>query len=267
MRWLVALCLLILTASAWADNLRVVTIQVKSQPAAALLGTVQPLITSGGGVSAFHDKLIVRGTETEIVQVRELLAEIDRPPRRLLIEVRQSGGLSLQQRDIGYGVGNDNVQIGRVPPGGGGQVRYNELQTRARDSGTQQVRAIDGRPAFIRDGQSVPVYSGHQGVVGNTWVQGFNVRYRETGSGFYALPRVHGDQVTVEIYQRNDRAAENGVFNVQQASSVLRGPLGGWMTLASTGGADSDSGGGIGRHVQTRRSSDRLVELRVIAVD
>jgi hypothetical protein len=266
MRWTTALILMLLMTAVGASDVHVVTIQVRSQPAAALLETVRPLV-SKGGVSAFHDKLIVRGTETEIMQVRELVAELDRPARRLMIEVRQSGGMHYEQRDLGYGVSTDNLSVGRVPPGARGQVSYQQMQTRVSDDGTQRVRALDGRPALIRVGQSVPVYSGHQGVVGNTWVQGFNVSYRETGSGFFALPRVHGDAVTVEIYQRNDRAAENGRFDVQRATTVLQGPLGSWLTLASTGGSDSDHQDGIGRNIQTRRSSDRQIELRVIAVD
>jgi hypothetical protein len=267
MRNLFALFLLLFAGALAADSQRVVTLTVNSQPAAALVEVVRPLLGETGGVSAFHDKLVVRGNSQQIAAVRELLADLDRPARRLIIEVRQSGQLAASRRDIGYGVATDNVRLGQPPGRNGAHLHYRDLQTRGRDAGSQRVQALDGRPALIRAGQSVPVYRAHQQVIGNQLVQGFDVRYRDTGTGFYALPRVHGDQVTVEVYQQHERAAPNGRFNVQHASTVLRGPLGQWLSLGNIGGSDGDSRDAFGRHVQTRRTQDRQIDLRVIAVD
>ena len=72
-----------------AEPVEVATIRIVSQPAAALLDTVRPLLGRDGSVSAYQDKLIVRGTAAQIEQVQSLINELDRPPRRLLIEVRQ----------------------------------------------------------------------------------------------------------------------------------------------------------------------------------
>ncbi|MCB1801623.1 MAG: hypothetical protein KDI82_08050 [Gammaproteobacteria bacterium] len=250
-----------------ADQAKVATFVVNSQPAAAMVEVVRPLLGSEGSVSAFHDKLIVRGTPQQITEVRRLLEQVDRPARRLLIEVRLAGSHTLSGSDVGYGAAGDSVRLGDAPPGTGAQLYYRNLETRARDHGTQRVQALDGRPALIRTGQSVPVYRAHQQVIGNSLVQGFDVSYRDSLSGFYALPRVHGDQVTVEIYQQHERAAENGRFNLQHASTVLRGSLGQWLPLGATGGTQSDGRDSFGRHVQTRRADDRQIDLRVIAVD
>ena len=48
---------------------------------------------------------------------------------------------------------------------------------------------------------------------------------------------------------------------------MLRGDLGQWMTLGSIGGQDFGNRDDLGLHVQTHRSQDRQIELRVIAVD
>jgi len=93
------------------------------------------------------------------------------------------------------------------------------------------------------------------------------VQYRDATSGFYALPRVHGDQVTIEIYQHNARLSGSDRFNIQEASSMLRGNLGQWMTLGSVGGETGDRRNQIGLHVQTRRTQDMQLELRVLPVD
>ncbi len=259
--------LLLLAVISMAAHGESAVIQIRSQPAAALVDTIRPLVGPNGSVSAYHDKLVVSGTPQQIATVRTTLQQLDRPPRRLIIEVRQSGNLSSSRRDIGYGVNTDNVRLGRVPPGSKAQITYQEAQTRGRDDSLQRVQALDGRPTLIRAGQSVPVYSAHQQVIGNSVVQGFNMQYRDTGSGFYAVPRVHGDHVTVEIFQQHGRAAPGGQFINQEASTVLQGAIGQWLMLGAIGGDDSNDRNEFGRHVQTHRSQDRSLELRVIPVD
>ncbi len=252
---------------ALAQDRDVAVIQVMSRPAAAMLDSVRPLLAPDSSVSAYHDKLIVNASPSEVATVRRLLAELDRPARRLLIEVRDAGNTTLTTQSLGYGVSTDHVRIGRTRPGGRGHIDVRDIQTRGSADSLQRVQALDGRPALIRSGQSVPIYQVHQGVYNGAMVQGFDVRYRDALSGFFALPRVHGDQVTVEIYQQSDRPAGNGRFDLQQASTVLRGGLGQWLTLGSIGGSDGDQRNRIGRHVQTRRAQDRRLALRVIAID
>lgn len=264
---LTAALLLLLSDLAVAATLEVVTLPVTSQPAAALVDAVQPLLRPDGGASAFRDRLIVRGTRAQIAAVRELLRELDRPPRRLIIEVRHSGGVSLSTRGIGYGVDTGHVRLGEAMPDSGGRIRYRSAQTRGRDNSLQRVQAVEGRPALIRTGQSVPVYRAYQNVAGRRMEQGFAMHFRDTASGFFALPRVHGNQVTLEIFQQQERPGVHGRFDVQQASTVLRGGIGQWLTLGSTGGEDRDRQHGIGREVQTRRTQDRLLELRVVPLD
>ncbi len=267
LHFLLGIALLSIAFASAAQEREATVIQIMSRPAAAMIESVRPLLSEGSGVSAFHDKLIINAYPQEIATVRQMLAQIDRPARRLIIEVRDAANATLSTRGFGYGVDTGSVRLGRTPPGSKGQITYYDAQTRGQGDSLQRVQALDGRPALIRSGQSVPVYQVHQGVVGSTVVQGFDVRYRDSLSGFFALPRVHGDQVTVEIYQQSDRPAGNGYFNIQQASTVLRGGLGQWLTLGSIGGNDANERDRFGRHVQTQRSQDRLLELRVIAVE
>lgn len=264
MRYLIAVSLLILASLPHAAQNGVAVIPVMSRPAESLIDAVRPLLGQTGSVSAYHDKLIVQGNADQIAAVRNLLGELDRPARRLIIEVRQAGTLSQSSRRIGYGVRTDNVYLGQVPPGANAQLNVQNIRTRGRGDSMQRVQALDGRPALIRAGQSVPIYQAQQ-YVGRWGVgQGYQVQYRDATSGFFALPRVHGNQVTIEIYQQHQQAADNGRFDLQQASTVLRGELGRWMTLGSIGGAGADNRNGVGLHVQTRRAQDRQLELRVL---
>lgn len=263
-----ALLVTLLALSLQVGAQQVQTFLIRSQPAAALIDTVQPLLNEGGGVSAYRDRLIVRGSPTEIAAVRKVLEAIDRPPRRLIVEVRRRGGASLSTSGVGFGARTDHAEIGRPPAGGADLgLGYQQLETRIRDDSLQRVRVVEGRPALIRTGQSLPVYQGYRDIYGNRVVQGFEVHYRDVDSGFFALPRVHGDEVSVEIYQQREQAAFSGRFERQLASSVVTGRLGDWMLLATTGGSDSDQRNAIGTHFETRRAQDSVIELRVLAVD
>lgn len=267
MRFLTALLLLTFATITAAQSLHVETFQVRSMPPAALIDTIRPMLGQQASVSAFHDRLIVKASPGELKQVRALLEQLDRPPRRLIIEVRQAGSIGLSTQGVGYGADSNNVRIGRTTPGDRAGLRYGTAETQGRIDGLQRVQALDGRPAFIRAGQDIPVYQGYQGTVGGRFVQGFQMQYRNTGNGFHALPRTHGDRVTVEIHQQQAQASGNNRFLTQQASTVLQGRIGEWLTLGSTGGSDSDSGDAPGRHFQTRRTQDHLIEIRVLPVD
>lgn len=242
-------------------------VQIMTRPAASLMGAVRPLLGNSGSVSAFHDKLIIRGSPEQVEAAKALIAELDRPARRLIIEVRQSSQVDLSSQRFGYGARTDHLELGRVPPGQRAQLGIQQMQTRGRTDAQQRVQALDGRPAMIMVGQSVPVYQTFQQAFGNTVVQGVDVRYRNADRGFVALPRVHGNDVTVEIYQQDDRAAQDGRFDQQSASTILRGRLGEWLTLGSVGDSQDDTNNQIGAQVSTRRAEDRQLMLRVLPVD
>ena len=117
LHYLLGIALLSLTFASTAQDREVATIQIMSRPAAAMIDSVRPLLGKGSGVSAFHDKLIVNAYPQEIAAVRSMLAQIDRPARRLIIEVRDAGNTTLSTRSFGYGVDTGHVRLGRTPPG------------------------------------------------------------------------------------------------------------------------------------------------------
>ena len=260
--WLVIV--LVATGSALADG-RIEVYEPRHVPAAELAGAIRPLLGEAASVSSYQGRLVVKATPAEQAKIRDLVARLDRPPRRLMIELRQSAQQALTSRGVEYGVAGQDVAIGQ-PPGGASGMRYHSVQTRGSGHGSQRVQALEGRPALIRAGLSVPVYQGWQQVQGGRVYQGFQVDYRDASSGFYAVPRVQGDRVTVEIYQQHE-VPRGMTFETQAASTVLEGRLGEWMELATLGGHDDDRDDRIGRHVRTQADSDRRLQLRVLPVD
>jgi type II secretory pathway component GspD/PulD (secretin) len=104
----------------------------------------------------------------------------------------------------------------------------------------QTVQVLEGNAAFIRLGESVPVRS--RTVV--TTPQGVreveSVEYRNVDTGFYATPRVSGEQVTVQLAARRDAMLdrETGAARIQRVDSVVSGRLGEWIEV---GGATEEA--------------------------
>ena len=102
------------------------------------------------------------------------------------------------------------------------------------------MQALEGSPAFIAVGQSMPVQST---VVtptpGGTIVQP-TTGFQNTGSGVYVIPRVSGDRVLLDIAQAASSPSRqgDGAANLQQISTTASGRLGEWFPL---GGIDQSA--------------------------
>ena len=266
MHRVLSVLLLVIATGALAAGHETMVMQVVYPSAAELLPSLEPLLSEGSRISAHHDRLVVNATSDEIATVRNAVRALDRPPRRLLIEVRRQGSQSLSA------TGQD--PRGGTPPGFGPESRrqpvrgpaIREIHTRGHFDETQRVRALDRRPALVRLTQAVPVQQVELLPYGVGFSQRYQADYRETASGFWVLPEVRGDQVTVRVRQ----SAEHPIdirFTGQQVDTVLQGRLGEWLPLASTGDVQSGGATPDGWNASTRRASDWAMELRVIAVD
>jgi hypothetical protein len=67
-------------------------------------------------------------------------------------------------------------------------------------------------------------------------VVGGGVEYRDATSGFYALPRVTGDRVTLDLSAQREALSGQvqGGFNVQRAVTTVSGRLGEWIEVVGT---------------------------------
>jgi type II secretory pathway component GspD/PulD (secretin) len=277
---LAALALLLLGAAlARAEGLVVEVIGLKHSTVDQVLPVLRPLVPAPGAVTGMNDQLVVRATPETLQSVRDVLERIDRAPRRLLISVRQERAENLDALGASLAgrvqAGDLTLSSGRagsagVAAGGeraGSRARVQVLGTESRDEGVvvQQVQALEGRSALIRVGQSVPVgeryvLAGPGGVtVADT------VRYLDVSSGFYVLPRVSGDQVTLEISPHSARlsSAGGGVVDGQRADTVLSGRLGEWLVVASSANSDTARDVGVVYSTRRRGESNRLILVRV----
>jgi hypothetical protein len=257
-------------------------IPLRYRQAAEVIPIIQQMLAREGSVSGYQGQLVVRTTPANLEEVKRMLAALDTAPRQLLITVRQgmTAERSRSQADISANVGGDHARVvipptGRDPRGGsvvvgGGDdsVRVHALEGRSveSDSGTQTVRVMEGREAFVRAGQSAPMRERQvqRTVVGGKVVERVveSTQYRDVASGFYVLPRLAGDRVTLDISQQREALLRgaSGAASVQGVVTTVSGRMGEWIEI---GGVDRDASSQqsalLGRSSATARDSSRIL--------
>jgi hypothetical protein len=113
---------------------------------------------------------------------------------------------------------------------------WNTKSVRGESAG-QMVQTVEGGQAFIQIGRSLAIPM-RQVVVGpGGAIINETVVYRDVGSGFYAVPHLNGQRVTIEISQQADSVASyrSGNINTQRLSTTVSGRLGEWIELGGAG--------------------------------
>ncbi len=211
---------------------------------------LEPLVTPGGTVTGMNNQLIIKSTPGNIEQLKGVLASIDRPPRQLRITVRQDVADSLEARqDAISATGRAGDVRARLPDAGRGgatvgigtedaSVQYRTYSTRGSSDSYNShfVTALEGQPAWIQTGESLPVPTRDVYVgPGGTSVQD-SIQYQDANRGFYVVPRVSGSQVTLDIAPQLDRFDQRGEYTIdrQQAQAQVSGRLGEWIRVGGS---------------------------------
>jgi len=278
----VGACLLWLACLAQAQQQVLEVITLGYRQADEVIPLLRPLLAPGGTLTGTTNKLIVRTTAANLAELKQVLAVVDARPRQLVISVRQS---SMAEAGRGTGTVSGTVSAGSnaqvtvpAPPGTrrdpgvvvqseGDSIEGRALSSRsAQDSSvTQTVRVLEGNSAFIRTGQSVPVTSIRSNrTPGGTQITQ-STDFANADTGFYVIPRVSGDRVTLEISTARDRVRnpDTGAVNIQRASTVVSGRLGEWIAVGGSSETSERSRSELlsQRHYSSR--DERSIMLKV----
>lgn len=272
---------LLLYLPAATAQLKVEVIPLQHRTAEQVIPVLAPLVAAGGTVTGMNNQLIIKTTPSNLEELKSVLASLDTPLHRLMITVRQNSkstavrdGASL---DGSYGTGNvtfksskqhrgrPETSLGVTDKDGNTvQLQTDSERTSVTDNNDFQVQTVEGEPAWIQTGRSVPVtnrttYIGRGGVA----VQD-TVDYRDVTSGFYVIANLHGDRVTLAISPNMSRAAmHRHGFAVQNIRTTVQGRLGQWIPVGGIDRSASRDGDAVlsGSHSSNRES--RTVLLKV----
>ncbi len=282
-----AFCFLMLFALAGLaqaqEKIEVITLRYHS--AEEMLPLIEPLLNKNGvgkngAVTGMQNRLIIRTDPATLAQIKTVLANLDTQPKRLQITVRQHSTREALSRDADvYGsLGGRSGRV-RIPDNGnsGARVeargehgrlgaRIDSTRDLERGSDTQTLQVLEGNAAFIRVGQSVPITA--RSVIrdgrGVTVVE--DTQFQDATTGFYVLPRLAGDKVTLEIRPQRNTVDSQGGLAIQEAATILSARLGEWIELGGIGQSLDRSGQGTVYSTRDMSEDRRSIFVRVDAL-
>ena len=266
-RLLLSVLLLCCAVPALADY-PLTIIELKGRTVEEMIPIIRPLVEPDGAVTGMQNQLIIRAAPEKVAEIRQLLEKLDHPPRQLMIYVRQGAATTASdsqlQADVNAMVGKDaKVIVGQKGPEGV-RVYARSAGTRSDLDATQQIRTVEGKAAFIASGQSVPIEEQTTYAAGGVLHHQTTTTYHDATTGFYVIPRLVGDRVTLEISPHMERpGAHFGEYEIQQAHTVVSGRLGEWITVGGTTQTGGTEQSDILRSASTRGREDRTIQLLV----
>ncbi|MCL5802048.1 MAG: hypothetical protein M1283_05970 [Gammaproteobacteria bacterium] len=276
---------------AHSEESRLEVITLKHLTSEQAVNLLQPLLDKEGAVSGMNNQLVVRTTPGNLEQIKQALVALDVAPQRLMITVKQDVNSSRETRSteasghirsgkVVTTVGRDDpreqagteVRITRDVQGGtnvaGGRTRVATTDALRGDRNTQQLQVLEGTPAYIEIGESVPVAEpgfilAPQPIVYNS------ISYKDLTTGFSVLPRIHGDEVTVEIAPHRAVLSREGggKIDVQASHTTVSGKLGEWLDLGGAVQRQSSAEGGIVYSTRGLSSEQNRVLIKIEKLD
>ena len=256
------------------DHLRVEVYALQHQTPDGVLPAVNSVLQRGESAKGFNNDLVVNASDNTHHEVSYLLGQLDRPSRNLLIHVQDNTAGSSFSNDSGLsgGIRTGTVVLGTGKPivhdsglvirHDGLQAHTNQMHQQSTRNQSQQVRAIEGYPAWISTGQSAPVRS--YDYYGNPTAE-----YVDANQGFYVTARLVGDRVQLDISATNDRFVDTrrAVIDTQQVHTTVSGAIGQWIDLGSIETSARDSGGDYTSRNSSTGSRVTGIAVRVVPID
>ncbi|HQQ63594.1 MAG TPA: hypothetical protein PLF22_08465 [Pseudomonadales bacterium] len=270
-------CLLV-ALTVQADDKDVKLYPLHHQTGATLLPTLNALMQPGESINEYNNQLVVNASPATQAQIEKLLPALDQPSRNLLISVRNNsqGDSSSDNSGVSGGIRSGQVYLGSngrmtstrgsqgglVVQGNGVRVQTNREVRQSSSQSAQQIRAVEGYPAFISTGQSAAYNS--RDAYGNR-----STTFANAERGVYVTARIIGDRVQLEISTSNDKFSNTrrGVIDTQQLHTSTSGNIGEWISLGSISSQSSESRNGYTSQGDSSGGSFSDISVSVVPLD
>lgn len=247
---------------ALAQQLELIPLQ--HRPAELLLPALREVASPTTQLSASGNQLIVRASDREMTRLKALIEQLDQPLAQFRISVRQQGrnlhsgrsmdgNYSHHQGQGGLRVGRTTLDGKPLPPEHAAgahissrgsehtsSITVRQHSTRGDSDTSQQLRAVEGYPAYIETGEQIPFLSRYHDGYGRSMEQS----YQPVVTGFYVTLSLSGNErVLLDIATTKQSVAEqtrhggdyhNPTVNTAGYQSRISVPLGEWIDLGSS---------------------------------
>jgi hypothetical protein len=259
LRLIQLLPLILLSLTAMADEMQI--FDLKGATPQEMIPLIKPFIGPDGTVTGMHSQLIVRTSAERMAQVRKILQEFDRAPRRLLIHVRDTAPGEAERSRIDLSIDNPHLQIGETDEN---RLKIKRYTTETQEANLRTLQTIEGQPTLISSGIIRPEVTRSGYIIGPRGGYQTSVDYRPIDSGFYATVQVVRDRVRVEITtHKQTEISGSPAVTTQATGNVVSGQLGEWLPLATIRSQRQNKSTGIGRYANSESIREDAVWVKV----
>ena len=261
------LALMLMTSAAQAAS--ITTIQLNNRLAAEIIPIIKPMLDAGEVITGSGYKLFLRASPQSLEQIRDIVDALDTAAKMLQVSVfqgseqeletrRVSGNLQIDNGNTSVGIGNSNKN------NSAGSISYNSgnvsgdiiAATRHQHQSSNpvhQLRVSEGTEGFIQTGKQIPYLTGYR-----------NTEYKDVTTGFYVLPRVRGDMVTLQISPFKNSLAKAGIGSIdtQSARTTITGRIGEWLPVGGVTEQSKRSQSSIGSSSSTKSQSQQSIWIK-----
>ncbi len=244
-----------------ADATRIEQIQLQNRSAQEMIPLVRPLVGKDGGVSGQGYVLILRATDAQIEDIKNVVRQLDQPARRFIISVEQVNDDNRARDELGA---DGRVVINNG--GASGTVTIRGAKTGERDGGSvrQQVMVSEGSSGYIQFGQRIPEGTRLRFAPGAGVIFEESSGWIDLATGFHVTPQLLPDdtvQLTIRVRGESPDPAAPHSIRTQNMETSLRIPLNQWVTLGASEEAFQSSGSGIVHRTQSRGNESLVLRI------
>lgn len=243
-----------------ADKLEV--IQLHNRPAEQIIPLLQPHLETNEALTGQGFQLILRARAERAQELKALIAQLDAAVARLRISVRRASVAEIerdnQRLSGGVHVDEDGAALR-------GRVTIHRTEARSHERDTHMVNTLEGEPAFIAEGLAFPTVGSQVHIINGRQVISNTLEYRQLESGFYALARINGDQVTVTASPKREALSPRGGGMVESDALIttVRGPVGQWLELGGRTASVERSRSGVVHRTESKEHETNPIWIKV----
>lgn len=269
----------VFAGAALADSIQ--TIQLGQRPADEIMPVIKPMLGPEDSLSGKGYQLFIRTSDENFRQIKQMVSELDKAAKLLLVSVFQGNDRELRALGVSgefeYQNGNADLSLGssKKSQKRGADVHYSTanasagahtLSTRGRlsDNPIHRLRISEGSEGYIETGESIPYFSGSYWRGGRHGIVAGGVDYRDVNTGFYVLPRVHGEQVTLDVspFKQSHSRQRGGDIETQSASTRITGRLGQWLPIGGVSEQTRRYTTGVGSYATTQSRDNASIWIK-----
>lgn len=263
---LLSLFLIIQSSIILAEQTSLEIIELHSHSTSEIIPVLKPLLDNNTAITGTGYQLIVRATPSKMAEIKALLTKLDQTPRSLIISVKHGTNLNLKELNTNINgqikindnehSTNDNTRI---------KLKINQTSARNDETDTYQVRVLEGNVAYIQTGKAIPIPERTVINNGQNVVTQDSIRYRNITSGFYALPRLRGKMVTIDISPKKETLGKHGagVINTQSMHTSVSTKLGEWIDIGGVNEESHRESAGIIYKTRQRNENNYRIFIKI----